>query len=570
MSCTVINTFRWVLLSVLIAFVSFSWRWDSVYLVPWPLMLAGWAVTVASSWYLSRWTWWLRTLNAFLGWWLARNRVVLAAVAVFAAAALCGRFVLDAIPHVHDSFTYWFQARIFAAGACTVPVPALPEFFRTAWMVAHAGKWFGVFPPGWPALLSLGFKAHAPLLVNPLLGALALLAIYGLAIELYGKSKARAACLLVVLSPFFIFMNSEFMAHTSFLLFSSLFAWLLVKGLRRDRAGLWLLAGLAMGAGILIRPMPALCITAAWAGLLLWRERNLRIIMILAVAGAGMAVGVTVYLVYNHHVVGEWLVSPLSLTAAQNRMGFGPDIGFNWNTFDTPGHTPWRGLVNLNFTMAVLNNDLFGWPLPSLLFLFSLVVFGRKRWADYLCFTVIGAVTLGYFCYWYHGVVYGARFYFCLLPYLAMATVEGLWQFPAFLQEQVRSLARRVSVRDFTRTLAAVLCVCTLCIYFPKACLLLYDNHLGVDRGLYRFVAEQQVRQAIVFVAADNPLHYEPGFIANALDLSAGDIIYARDLGEENNQRLCALYPDRAVYHYTYVRAQGRIKAWVKRLVRHG
>lgn len=563
---------RWLVFATLVVFVSLSWRWESPYLVRLPLLIAGWIATILLVWYLGTRSRWQRFLETFEAWWQRRRcgSVVTMALAVFAAAAFFCVFLLEAIPHIYDSFTYWFQARIFASGASSLPAPPLPEFYRQEWMIVYGGKWFGVFPPGWPALLALGLLARVPYLVNPLLGALALFAIYGLAKELYGKSKARAACLLIMLSPFFVFMNSEFMAHTSFLFFSSLFAWLFVKGCRQNKIHLWLGAGVAMGVGILIRPIPAVCITLAFVLFFLWRERRKSLLLALCFVGIGMAAAAGVYLIYNHHLVGQWLVSPLSLTSPQNRMGFGRDIGLNWYTFDTPGHNPWRGLLNLNFNMAVLDNDLFGWPIPSLLFIFALLAFGRKRRSDELSFVVIGAVVIGYFLYWYHGVVYGARFYFCLIPYFAMATVEGIWQFPEFLTRRVLLRMSHRMARILTQTLVAVCLAFSVFCYFPKAGLLIYPNYLGVNRELYHFAANVGAHHAIVFVTTEDPLQYEPGLIANALRPAEGDIIFARDLGPEQNQRLSAKYPDRTVFYYRYTRPENRLKEFVKKIIGRG
>jgi hypothetical protein len=43
-------------------------------------------------------------------------------------------------------------------------------------------------------------------------------------------------------------------------------------------------------------------------------------------------------------------------------------------------------------------------------------------------FSLMAAMAIGYLFYCYHGVIYGARFYFALLPYLVLATAEGVRQ----------------------------------------------------------------------------------------------------------------------------------------------
>src|SRR5262249_3703036 len=150
--------------------------------------------------------------------------------------------------------------------------------------------------------------------------------------------------------------------------------------------------------------------------------------------------------------------------------GFGDDIGVNWDTFDTPGHNPWRALINLNFNAAVMSQDLFGWPLSSLLFAVVFLLFGRMNAAHRLSAIIVGAVIVAYVLFWYHGVCYGARFYFCLMPQLLVFTIEGIREVP-------RTLARYLSWPGpllHRGVVASVLLSCAFgwLVYVPKVSLL--------------------------------------------------------------------------------------------------
>ena len=131
----------------------------------------------------------------------------------------------------------------------------------------------------------------------------------------------------------------------------------------------------------MIRPLDAVAIWGGQTLYALWVGR-LRHLKGLALSVAGLMLGAALYSAYNRALVGEWFHAPLLMMNYAYRMGFGSDIGVNWETFDTPGHNPWRALINLNFNMAVMSQDLFGWPLSSLFFVIVFWVFGRMSAAS--------------------------------------------------------------------------------------------------------------------------------------------------------------------------------------------
>ena len=71
----------------------------------------------------------------------------------------------------------------------------------------------------------LGEVVGAPWVINPLLGALAVVVVFYLGKTIYDERTARIAALLASVSPFLIFMSSEFYNHATSLLFSTLFVW---------------------------------------------------------------------------------------------------------------------------------------------------------------------------------------------------------------------------------------------------------------------------------------------------------------------------------------------------------
>ncbi len=137
----------------------------------------------------------------------------LAFFTAFAATLCVNLFVFEKIPHVSDSISYYFMAKTFASGALYLPESRFPEFETYHFFINNDGKFYGTFPPGWPALLALGMLAKAPHLVCPLLsGSLALVSVKIMRL-LFSEAAARLTPMVFLISPFFLFQGSEFMSH---------------------------------------------------------------------------------------------------------------------------------------------------------------------------------------------------------------------------------------------------------------------------------------------------------------------------------------------------------------------
>jgi hypothetical protein len=150
-----------------------------------------------------------------------------------------------------------------------------------------------------------------------------------------------------------------------------------------------------------------------------------------------------------------------------------------------------------------------------------------------------------------------------------MLTVEGASQFPGIVRKYFSAKYELKIWQRFTITWIMVLFLCTIFIYYPKAGLMIYNNHRGVNQDVYAFTEQNNINNAIVFISAEDSLFYGPGFIANDPDLEHGAVIYARDLGQTENENLVRLYPERQVYYYTYVKKENSVKRLVKNVLSH-
>ena len=184
-------------------------------------------------------------------------RVVIAgAFLVFILAGLYNTLVFERAPHIHDEMVYLFQARIFLTGHVYAASPCAAASFDFPHMINN-GKWFSIYPPGFPFLLMLGLLFKAPYLINPIFGALSILIIYLLGRELYDRRTGTAAALLGTISPWLLLMSSTMMSHTPSMFFNALFLLFLLRSIKKPTVSNGVLAGAALGMAFITRPINA-------------------------------------------------------------------------------------------------------------------------------------------------------------------------------------------------------------------------------------------------------------------------------------------------------------------------
>lgn len=320
---------------------------------------------------------------------------------------------LGGVPHTPDDIDYTLQARLFADGLRVGPSLRWPVLSSYALLLTTPGI-AAAFPPGWPALLSLGERFGAGVLVNPLLAGLLPWGLWRLAQALTGDTRAAGlAAAVAALSPGVLALAGSRMAHTGVLV-----ALVFVAGRAAERR-LGLLAGLALGYVAVARPMDAVC--AGLPLLLLGGTPNrkglLRMAPPLLLAAAWL-------LWDNHRFTGELLQHPASAWFAHeyperpgcNRLGFGPELGC-YPTHGSFGHTLAKAWTNLKSNAVLFDRLLLGVPGGGLLALGGVLRLARRRPALLL---PLLAVPLLHAAYWMPGLAYGARFWH---PLYALAPV---------------------------------------------------------------------------------------------------------------------------------------------------
>lgn len=477
--------------------------------------------------------------------------------------------ILERIPHVQDSVTYLFQARLLAGGHLSAPPPPMPAAFEQEFLLVHNGRWFGKYPPGFPALLAVGVWAGAPWVINPLLATLSLALVYALVRRAFPTSRALSllAAGMLLVSPFFLFMSGSHMAHNAELFWILLFMLYWVRA-QRQNAPLRtaLLAGTALGALFLTRQLSAVAAGLPFIALTLLRPapappREVVRARLVRLACTALAATPFLLLLLAHQwaLTGDLRTDPRLLFWDYDTLGFGYDIGEGQNAFTlspTPegvaqtwytdssqpprGHNPARGIYNVQQNWLALEQDLFGW-LPAFTFAFIWLFFllRRPRWLDWALLASFLTLLGAYVFYWADGISYGPRYFFVALPALILLSARGVQALGAWLGGPAGKAA--------VLTLLLALVGWALLISAPRY-VQQYEGYNFVSRDALTRIERQTGKPALVFVPhSADWWHYGELFSANTPWLD-GPIVVARDRGPRLNRQLLAHFPDRRAY----------------------
>ena len=358
-----------------------------------------------------------------------RTFAMLAAGLVFVVAVFLAHFSFAGQPFTSDEMAQQWHAHILLSGRWFAIPEAQREFFNTAPVLDHDGRWFSQYPVGGPVFIALGLSLGVAWLVNPALLAFATWHLYRFLSGAFDELTARITTLLFASSPMVLLMGASQMNHVSALAFTVLALAALVRWDRDAtpgrQTGHAIVIGLAIGIVALVRPLDAAVVAAVIGVFQLLRAsafpRRWTSIGAEIIAGA---LPVALLLFANARTTG----SPL-LFGYEALNGPAHAIGFH---VDPNGvqHTPLRGLVLMSGYLMRLDRYLFEWPLPAILVIVAGLLAIRRptRW-DVLLVALAAGILIAYGAYWFDGFFAGPRFLFTAVPafiYFAAQAPIGL------------------------------------------------------------------------------------------------------------------------------------------------
>ncbi len=386
-------------------------------------------------------------------------------IAAFVAAFLSLGYVAHYLrggPRIIDATTYFLQGRALSHGTFSWAVPDVSASFRGRFLLfQEPGTVAGIFPPGYPLLLALGFKIGAPMVIGPVLAAAVAIATYFAARELArGHAEeeriARLATVLSLLCATLRYHTADTMAHGATALAVTIAFASALAGQRTGGARFFALAGLMVGWAAATRmvsalPIGALVAVLAWGGgAALDRRARARA---LGWSAAAALPGLLLLFAANRAATGSAFASTqLAYYATSDgppgcfRYGFGKGIGctFEHGDFVTARLGDGYGLAAaIGTTLRRLRMHLT--DVANLEPLALLVLVPRSRTARLAQALVVGQV-LAYAPFYFDGNYPGggARYFADVLPIehalVALAAAE-LFTRVAFLRRAYALLA---------------------------------------------------------------------------------------------------------------------------------
>ncbi|MEO0050213.1 MAG: glycosyltransferase family 39 protein [candidate division WOR-3 bacterium] len=490
-----------------------------------------------------------RVLNCIKAWWLAHPLTpVIAPVFFLLLTLLISLFGFNKIP-MGDAVWPFFQAKIFAQGRLFAPAPPDFRFFATPTIV-YQGKWFSYTSPGHSLILLPFYLLGTSWLCGPILGTIGIILFYQLVKEYTDRETARIALLLAVTSPWMLFLFASHEFHITSTFFTILALYGLTKMSRLSAAeprtknqelkticGWAFLAGLSLGMVFLARPYTAIGIGIPIILFVIKERCRVRILdLCLILFFVGGLIMVLLHLYYNRSLTGNWLTFPYQLMGKYHGIGFSLDYGAP--TFNLPGHSPLKMFLNLAYNIFVLSLQLFGWLFLSLMFFFPGIIRSESKRLWFFWAPALGLIV-AYCFYWFHGITpWGPKYWSEALPALILFSAIGIKSAP----------------NNFSLRALPFLTLFSLLVHLPANFIYFSSGRWGETPKVWQNVRAAKIRNAVVFVKTDERsghFDYTSAFIFNDPFLK-GDIIFARDLGVEENLKFLEKFPGRSAYSYEF------------------
>lgn len=477
---------------------------------------------------------------------------VLAAVFVLLFSTALAVWVWERHAHISDEITFSFLAKYVSAGMLSAPGAPVPDAFNAYQVDCTLERCISVSQPGWPFVLSLGYRAGAPWLVNPVLGALNVVLLSVLLRSWYGVRAGRLGALLLAFSPWHLFLAMSFMNHQTTLAAGLVAAIGTTYAIQRASVRWALLAGLGTGVTSVVRPLDGVFVGAACGLPLLLAGTWGRRLTSAALFGA-VAAGVgSLTLVYNRAVTGDPFDFPVTsyfnrlYGEGANDLGFGPDRGIHpaWAHMDPlPGHTPLEAGLNAFVNTTAIEFEMFGWALGSLVPLLLLLGLGRLRRLDLAMVGTLGLLVLCYSLYWFaSGPDFVARYWFLgIVPFIAL-TVRGFEEIAA----RIPALAGGPAPWKLA-TVLTFLFASSLLVMVPWRSGDKYYRYVGSGPGARELVASGQHEGDIFLISGKNQPDYAGTLLYNPLDLRSRAPLFAFDSVPGVVAKLREAYPDRRI-----------------------
>jgi multisubunit Na+/H+ antiporter MnhB subunit len=485
--------------------------------------------------------------------------------------------ILHAFLSSADEHSCYFLAECLRKGKLYVDMPPSADFFKVVHVGMRAGKWFSVYPPGWPLIWALGLQFHIVDWLNPALSALSVFFFYLVGKKLFGRTATLLGLVLMILDPFFVFTAASYFSHATCLLCIGVFLFAFLRWREeyasgKDPIGWAFVCACAVGYGLMTRYLTMAAVACpfllfhylpiffdwkdgssfprwrgegggnTWLRFLPFRFKRPQLRKSDWIVVGIIAAFFILIFYQNYLVTGKPFRAPNKYDKSWERLGFRKDYT----------------LVDAFCYLVARVFYLMDWFAPAMVGAYLFLIFNFRRFKKlstsavdsgqygllkYLFRFSMAFIALAYFFYYsWGGNQWGPRYYWEGMPFLGIAVAEwivGLWR--------DGSLRARKFLLAFI-----VMSLVTSGMIFAKQAE--YVEESSRQRKALYDLAEHTIKEpAIVFIH---------GFIGSRLVFAEEDavrnspfldtkILYAHDLGDRNKE-LMAAYSGREYFRGTY------------------
>lgn len=443
-------------------------------------------------------------------------------------------------PDVYDEFSHLLVADTLRHFRLANPAHALPQFFET-FFVLQSPSYSSIYPIGQGLALAIGWT----LLGSPWAGVLLSTAAFcGLCYWMLrgwttpGWALLGGLLAVIEFGPLNSWTNSYwgggYTAAAGCLAFGAL-PRLRDYGRRRDAV----LLGLGLGMHLLSRPYESVFLVLSAVLFLAPDYRRLARPLVVTALVCLPAIGMV--LAQNKQITGSWTTMPYTLSQYQ----YGVPASFTFEHHPVPHKTLTRE-QDLDYRMQ---RAFRGREIDDLSTWFGRLVY-RVRYVRFFLYPALYIALVVFLVKirdYRHGWIaltlllfaLGSNFYPLFLPHyvaavaclFVLASVEGL-----------RLLSRSPSLVTAARVLV-YLCVVQFVFSFVTFSQRPPEQRIAVNRQLARIPGK------LLVLVRYWPRHiFQNEWVYNAADIDAARIVWARDLGDEEDPKLLQYYPDRMVW----------------------
>jgi len=455
---------------------------------------------------------------------------------VFLASYFISQLIFLDAPLTTDENAYIFQANCFADGVLSRLVPEPRRMFPHEMLIMNDQVgWLSRYPPAHAAWLIPGIFLQAPRIMISLAAFLSFLLLSRLGVSL--GFSAYLFPVLILFSPYFLFMYGTLLSHTSGLLAVSLMLLAYVRWKQGGNLYYAILAGLGWACFFLNRTYTGALLALPFgvdALVDLLRHRTKRNFAGTVLFAAFSGLGALVFFYYNSVTIGDPWTPTYLYYQASDALGFGPRPAGQLPSY----HSFAAGITAMWKNLQLLDRWLFGVP-GSLILTVGLGLMGwNRRWSP-LCFASTAIVCLGYVLFWFEGIrTVGPVYYFETFPFLLILLAFGL-------KKIYQLLASTKNRRLIYVTLAGFLLGgCSVLFSYQQARFIRDWQGLG---GQYRSLLKQAPKNSLILVSKIPGMHYlTRGMAFNPKGLASDPLVAHK--GKLLSQVMIGAFPERTPY----------------------